>query len=136
MAAPGGSTHFDFEDGTTQGWGPRWGSITVANSATQAYGGTHALAITSTGGYQAVASKAAGLSSGVSVTYHVWAPQSVAVAPFATDNAWHNYFSPTTMVSPGWNTLTWKVPTMSVVTAIGLQVDLLSGTTYLDAVSW
>lgn len=35
----------DFENGTTQGWGPR-GSITVANSTDVAHGGTHSLKTT------------------------------------------------------------------------------------------
>ena len=134
--AAAGSTHYDFEDGTLQGWGKRWGTITVANSSAEAYDGTHSLAITSTGGYQAVGARTPGLSSGMSITYRIWTPQPVAVAPFATDNAWHNYFWPTTFLSAGWNTVSWKVPSMAVVTGIGLQVNLFNGTVYLDEASW
>ena len=128
--------HYDFEDGTTQGWGPRWGAITVANSTTEAFSGTRSLAITPTGGYQAVAAKTAGLSSGVIVTYYVWVPQAVAVAPYATDNAWHNDFVATRALTPGWNAVAWTIPNMTVVTAIGLQVNLFTGTLYLDAATW
>jgi len=128
---------FDFEDGTTQGWAGSWGAVSVANSTAQAASGTHSLAITTSSGYPAVAVRVSGLSSGMTVIYHVWSPQAgVVVAPFATDPAFHNAFPPNVRLNAGWNAFGWTVPSLSSVRSIGLQVNQMSGTIYLDAVAW
>jgi hypothetical protein len=132
-----GSVRFDFEDATAQAWGHGmgWGAITAMNSATHAYSGSQSLAITSSGGYQAIGVRVGGLTGGTAVTYHIWAPQALNVIPFVTDTSWHNTFAATVTLQPGWNTVTWTAANVTI-TNIGLQVNQFSGTIYLDAVGW
>jgi len=128
-----GSIRYDFENGTTQGWAPAFGSITDANSTVRAWSGTHSLAITSTGGYQAVRGSAS-LTAGTQVTYHVWSPAAgVHVVPFVTAG-WTNTFASGVTLAAGWNIVTWKAPVAAA--QAGLQVNTFTGTLYLDAVSW
>jgi hypothetical protein len=55
------AARFDFEGGTTQGWGVRWGSTaSVSNESSLAFTGTHGLALDVSGtGWPAVGSPAA-----------------------------------------------------------------------------
>jgi hypothetical protein len=130
------AVHFDFENGTTEGWMSDWGTASVANSTTHAFTGTHSLAITTQGGYSAVRANAAGLAAGTSVTYHLFSPSGgVPVMPFVSDTSWGTHFAGHATLAQGWNTVTWTVPQVSV-SRIGLQVNLWSGTLYLGTVTW
>jgi hypothetical protein len=136
---------FDFEDGTTQGWGVRWGStLSVANESGTAFTGTHGLALNVSGtGYPAVgeSQNVAGLTSGALVTYEVWAPSgaSVGVAPMILDGNYSATVMGNQPLAPGWNTLQFTIPQVSSVSVLGLQVNDSSGWTgrlVLDSVSF
>jgi hypothetical protein len=143
----GGATpQFDFEDGTVQGWGVQWGTtVSVANTTSVAFSGTHSLALNVTGtGWPGifVTSGLAGLTSGSAVTYHVYSPSNsgVNISPYACDGSWAtNFAASTTTLSAGWNTITWQIPSQAGLNCIGLQVNDdngWSGQLALDAVSW
>jgi hypothetical protein len=125
---------FDFEDGATQGWSVRWGStIALSNEAGTAFTGTHGLAIDVSGaGYPAlgVDSNLAGLGPGTPVTYRVWAPTGVAagVAPMVFDGNWNVTVLANQLLSPGWNTVSFTLPSgISGLKVLGLQVNDSSG---------
>jgi hypothetical protein len=136
---------FDFEDGTTQGWGVSWGStLSVANESGTAFTGTHGLALNVSGnGYPAAgeSQNVAGLTSGAQVTCEVWAPSgvSVGVAPMILDGSYHATVMGNQQLAPGWNTVRFTVPAVSSVRVLGLQVNDSTGWTgrlVLDAVSF
>jgi hypothetical protein len=137
---------FDFEDGTTDGWTLHYGPATVANETSIAYSGTHALGITLTGaGNPAIGSPTSnltGIVSGTKVTYEVYEPSSISVGvqPYAVDNAGNYDFIPTIPLKPGWNTITWTVPTLvSGISFIAMEVENgggAVGTIDFDAVNW
>ncbi|HZE07097.1 MAG TPA: cellulase family glycosylhydrolase, partial [Solirubrobacteraceae bacterium] len=140
------AAHFDFEGGTTQGWGVWWGgTLHVANEAGTALSGTHGLALdVSAAGYPAagVTSGIAGVGPGTSVTYHVWAPSGVqaGVSPVVADTNWNVTVLGAQSLQPGWNTVTFTVPAeINGVRELGLQVDgstAWSGRLVLDDVTW
>jgi hypothetical protein len=121
---------FDYEDGTTQGWAVSWGStLSVANESGTAFTGTHGLALNVSGtGYPAtgVASGLGALSTGGTVTYHVWAPSSVSVgvAPMWMDSGWNTTVLANQQLIPGWNTVTFTIPSSTNgINELGLQVN-------------
>ena len=145
--APSSNIHFDFEDGTTQGWAVDYGAgASAANSTAQAYSGTHSLAISDpANSYDGFAYKGAltGLQPGMTVTYRVDTPAgvNVTIEPYAADSAWnYHYLGRFTAATGQWTTMTWTIPgSWSGINDIGLQVDNStgwSGTIWLDAVSW
>jgi Glycosyl hydrolase family 12 len=133
---PTSGVHFNFQNGTTEGWMSGWGPVSVASSTAHAFTGSHSLAITTQGGYSAVGANVVGVAAGTSVTYHLFSPSGgVPVMPFVTDTSWANHFAGHATLAQGWNTVTWTVPQVSV-SRIGLQVNLWSGTLYLGTVTW
>jgi len=143
----GGSIHFDFEDGTAQGWAVDYGTgMTAANTSASAYSGTHSLAVTSpASSYDGTAYKGAlsGLAPGMTVTYHVLASPGAAlsVEPYAADSAWtYHYFGSSPVSSTGWTTVSFTIPaTWTGINDIGVQVDngtSAAATLWLDAVTW
>jgi len=139
------TTHFDFEDGTTQGWQVGWGTqVSIANTTSLAYSGTHSLAVTMTGmdwpGID-VTRGLGGLASGSTVTFHVYSPSSgsAGIQPYACDGSWNENYVANTALAAGWNTITWKIPSQSGLNCIGFQINDdngWSGRLALDAVTW
>src|SRR5579884_2617022 len=137
---------FDFEDDTTQGWGVSWGpTLAVSNELGTAYTGTHGLALDVSGtGWPAagVTAGLAGLGPGALITYRVWAPPGVSagVSPTLFDSGWHASVLANQTLSPGWNTITFTIPTtLTGVNELGLQVNDGSGWAgrlVLDDVAW
>jgi hypothetical protein len=137
---------YDFENGTTQGWATGWGPVSVANTTSQAYAGTRGLAMTlgPTGAdWPAVqVSSPVGLASGKLVTYWVYQPSGstlASVSPYVADLNWADAFAPSKTLAAGWNKVTWTVPTVNGIKAIGLMFNDDSGwngTLVLDSVSW
>lgn len=136
-----------FEDAAADGWGPFWGDITGTASTNTAYDGTHCLLLRTTGDHYSAIGTTANIQSlkpGDTVTYHVWSSgQPGGVRPFAQDGDFNaNFGQPRDTALPakaGWFTLTWKVPSLSGLHAIGLQVtNPGSGTltVAIDALSW
>ncbi|HLL64878.1 MAG TPA: endo-1,4-beta-xylanase [Micromonosporaceae bacterium] len=72
----------DFEDGTTNGWGPR-GSEVVANSTATAHGGTHSLLTSGrTASWQAPSRNVLShLTKGTQFTFSVWVRLAAGQAP-------------------------------------------------------
>ena len=141
------SARFDFEDGSTQGWGVAWGSgLGVANETAQAFSGSHGLALdVSAGGYPAagVRSGLTGLGAGSVVTMHLWAPStvsSVSVSPVVLDGGWTAHVLGGVALAAGWNSVSFAVPAgVSAVNELGLQVNDGGGWTgrlVLDAVAF
>ena len=141
------SWYYDFEDGTTDGWGTDYGPATVANSTAEAFSGTHSLAVTLTGaGNPGIASLAAppGVAAGTVLTYHLYEPAGATVVsanPYAVDGDWNYYFGGAVSLSPGaWTTLTLKVPALQAgLRYIGVEFENGGGvktTLYLDAIGW
>lgn len=125
------TVRFDFEDGTTQGWGTAWGNgVAVTNTTYRAYTGRHSLAVklSATVGYPAIGQTTAlaGMTPGSGVTYHVYAPNTstVAITPFVDDSAWNETFGTTTTLVKGWNTLTFTIPAdLTDVKRVGLEIE-------------
>lgn len=144
-SSTGPRARFDFEDGTAQGWHLMWGTTAAVAPATiHPWSGTHSLGVTVTGtGYPGIATYTglAGLTPGMTVTYHVWSPVAgqVSLTPFAYDGNWAGHFLPTRSLASGWNSLSWTLPAMTGLQALGLQVQDSSGWAgglNLDAVTW
>jgi hypothetical protein len=133
-----------FEDGT-DGWQPLFGSIRSARTTQVAYSGSHALLITARSTYSAVGVETglAGLRPGDKVTFHIYSDGQAggSVLPFAErwnqpEDLADNVRLPS---HPGWFTVTWVVPAVSEVDAIGIQVvQHGSGqlTLAIDALTW
>ncbi|HEX8976055.1 MAG TPA: cellulase family glycosylhydrolase [Solirubrobacteraceae bacterium] len=137
---------FDFETGTSQGWGVSWGStLTVGNESGTAFTGTHGLALDISGtGWPAagVTGGLAGIGAGTVVSYRVWAPAgaSVSVSPVVFDGSWRTTVLAAQALTAGWNLVRFTVPVgTSGVNEIGLQVNDSngwSGRLVLDTVGW
>jgi hypothetical protein len=156
----GPRVRFDFEQ-PSQTWFVFWGKqlATGAITGTMAYRGTHSYLVSLTGstatataaiGVDEDNGKLAGLSPGSAVTVHlrsccpgdttvrfwamtaaskvVWAPQDAGdVAPLSPPGA------------DGWSTMTWTVPAVGHVHAIGVQFYSRTGADLavaIDDVSW
>ena len=139
------AARFDFEDGSTQGWGVSWGStLSVSNEAGTAYSGSHGLALDVSGsGYPAtgVSANLSGVGPGATVSYRVWAPAGVSagLAPMVFDSNWNVTVLSAQQLAPGWNTVTFTIPAVNGVRTLGLQVN--DGTNWqgrlvLDDVTW
>jgi hypothetical protein len=133
-----------FENGT-DGWKPMFGSIHSAQTTQFAYRGAHSLLITARGTYSAVGVETglADLRPGDKVTFHIYSDgqQGGSVLPFA--ERWNHPEDLADNVQlpshPGWITVTWVVPPVSQVDAIGIQVvHHGSGplTLAIDALTW
>ena len=91
--------------------------------------GSHGLAVDVSGtGYPAVGvdTGLAGVGPGTPVSYRVWAPAGVsaAVAPMVFDGSWNVTVLANQPLSPGWNTVSFAVPSgLSGLRILGLQVD-------------
>ena len=142
-----GTVRSGFEDGTAGGWQVAWGTVSLANSTTQAWGGFKSLALGVSGaGYPAVRTlSTSGAGVGTKITYRVYkpasAPSSVGVKPYVSNNGWAQTFGSDVSLSYGWNTVTFTVPAglSTPLQAIGLQVNNGGGWTgslLLDDVSW
>lgn len=133
-----------FEDGA-DGWKPLFGSIRSSQTTEVAYSGSHSLLITARSTYSAVGVEngLAGLRRGDKVTFHIYSDgqNGGSVLPFA--ERWNQPEDLADKVQlpshPGWFTLTWVVPSVSEVDAIGIQVvHHGSGplTLAIDALTW
>ena len=144
---PATTVKYDFEGGTTQGWHRAWGPVTVGLTSAQAKTGSTALAVnlnpTGADLWPAVeVNSPPGLAPGKRVTYWVYQPVGStlsSVQPYVADLAWNDIFAaPVTLVA-GWNQVTWTVPVVNGISAIGLQLNddrAWQGQVLLDSVSW
>jgi hypothetical protein len=134
-----------FEDGM-DGWSALWGEITVARTTQVAYSGSHSLLVRTRagqiGGIGVSNGSVARLKPGDTVTFHYYSyGDNVKVEPWA-----EAYGHPEDWVEsvqlpsqPGWVTLSWVVPNVGTVYAIGTQVTnngSSTSTVALDALSW
>jgi transcriptional regulator with XRE-family HTH domain len=147
---------FDFEQPAQQ-WFVFWGQQLAVGGITTdvAYRGTHSYLVTIDGatasrGYSAIgiAHGLAGLSPGMHVTVHLWSsdPGNTAVRFFAMNSQSAVAWAPENPggdiplpPGPGWSAMTWTIPAVDQVHAIGIQV--YSGTSAplrvaIDNVSW
>jgi hypothetical protein len=133
-----------FEDGT-DGWKPLFGRVRSSQTTQVAYSGSHSLLITARSTYSAVGVEngLADLRPGDKVTFHIYSDgqHGGSVLPFA--ERWNQPEVLADKVQlpshPGWLTLTWVVPSVPEVDAIGLQVvQHGSGqlTLAIDALTW
>jgi hypothetical protein len=133
-------------ENSADGWKPMYGNIRSAQSTQVAYSGSHSLKITLGGDDAAVGvenSSVSRLRPGDTVTYHIWSDGQSGgrVGVFAETN---NQPEDVAEVVPlptsrGWFTLTWTVPSVSRVDAIGIQVAHQGSgklTLAIDALSW
>ena len=117
-----------FEDGV-DGWKPFFGNLHIAQTTQTAYSGSHSLWITARGTYSGVGvdnRSVAHLQPGDTVTFHIYSDgqSGGSVLPFAElfphpEDLAENVPLPT---HRGWFTLTWTVPSVPHVEAIGMQV--------------
>ena len=139
---------FDFEDGTTEGWTTRWGSVDVTPAAGPASSGTHSLSLRIDGpGYPAAGTDRAvtGLRAGARVSYRVHLPvggsggTAPTVSPMLFDQSWKVTVLAPQALRPGWSTVSFTVPRAVTSTQVlGLQVNNPEGWTgalTLDRVS-
>jgi hypothetical protein len=134
-----------FENGA-DGWKPLYGSIRSSQSTWVADSGSHSLRVTLQGADAAVGVENGSISHlqpGDTVTYHIYSDGQSGGRVGVFAEAW-NQPEDVAEVVPlptyrGWFTLTWVVPSVSHVDAIGIQVAHRgSGTLTLaiDALSW
>jgi len=133
-----------FENGT-DGWSAFWGSIRVSRTTQVAYSGSHSLLLTSQSTYSAVGvdnGTVAHLRPGDKVTFHIYSyGQNASVEPFVQESDYSEDVAEGVPVPSqrGWFTLTWVVPSVPSVHAIGMQVtNHGSGplTLAIDAMTW
>jgi len=133
-----------FENGT-DGWSAFWGSISVSRTTQVAYSGSHSLLITTRSTYSAVGvdnGSVAHLRPGDKVTFHIYSyGQNASVEPFVQESDYSEDVAEGVPVPSqrGWFTLTWVVPSVPSVHAIGMQVtNHGSGplTLAIDAMTW
>ena len=139
--------HDDFTGGSADGWVEEWGNITLAPSTQPAFDGASLVLTTSGDSNVAVGTSVNGatqLTTGDTVTYHVWSSGQLAgVQPFVADdnNGIHESAVVVLPTTPGWVTVTWTVPATPSIEGIGLEVnnpspDSGSLTVALGGVSW
>ena len=139
---------FDWEDGGVDGWSRIWGqSLSLVNSTSEAYTGTHSLRlnIASADTHPAIANEIAsqlvGVQPGTMITLFVYNAKmtGTSVYPFAFDENWLPTFGRPVALGIGWNKVLYIVPSgFKLVKGIGIQIDnpnLQSGYLYLDSVS-
>jgi hypothetical protein len=137
---PGGAqVRFGFESPGQQ-WGVFWGQRIAAGGITSdvAYQGSHSYEVTITGatasrGYSAIGTihDLTGLTPGTHVTVHLWSsdPQDTKVRFWAMSSqsavTWARENPAGDIPFPadgGWSAMTWTVPQVDQVHAIGIQV--------------
>ncbi len=137
---------FDFEDGTTQGWGVSYGPGSAANSTAEGFKSVHSLALAMSGapGNPGFSSngQVSGIAAGTQITYHLYEPTGAQfdVVPYVVDGSGAYKFMSTSSPVPGsWTTITFTVPSLSGgLGSLGIQVPNgagAKGTIYLDAVT-
>lgn len=126
--------------GGLAGWGVAWGGqiLTVSSSARQ-------LTLTVDGrGYSSIGSDSSHARAGGTVTFHVRVTKgaTVTLSPWAMDQRYavHMADDGRVVVGPAqsWQTVTFVVPAVGTVRAIGLQVDSSDGggaTLVIDSIS-
>jgi hypothetical protein len=137
---------FNFEDGGLDGWQVNWGGHISLRNSTVPHDASHRALQVRVGAARDwpaidVQTRLEGLRPGKQVTYQVWAPAGarLTVTPYATDSSWQERFVTTSQLAPGWNQVTWQVPQVDGIRAIGLQLNDDSswgGRIYLDSVAW
>ncbi|MGW1562522.1 hypothetical protein ACWCQ1_39300 [Streptomyces sp. NPDC002144] len=137
----GGSVTVGFEDGTSDNWSGFYGGANPVVTADVAYEGSHALRFSlSSSGHSAVgtSSNLGAVRAGSTVTYHVYAAQSATtVTPFVRDKNYTATMAGSVALTQGqWTTITWTVPSVSSVGAIGLDASSGTGTVTIDALTW
>lgn len=134
-----------FEHGT-DGWHALWGGIRISPTTQVAYRGSHSLLITTRSAISALGvenGSVAHLRPGDKVTFHIYSyGQDASVEPFVQQSA----DSPEDVVESiqlpprrGWSTVTWAVPAVRGIYAIGTQVTSHGSgrlTLAIDALSW
>jgi hypothetical protein len=134
-----------FENGA-DGWKTMYGSIRSSRSTQVAYSGTHSLRIVLRSDDAAVGVENGSISHlqpGDKVTYHIWSDGQSG----GRVGVWAETFNQPEDVAEtvplpahrGWFTLTWVVPSVSHVDAIGIQVAHQGSgklTLAVDALSW
>jgi autotransporter family porin len=141
------SSHgYDFEGGSTQGWAPTGGPVTVATTASPVHSGSGALAIklSPTGAdWPAVqVSSPPGLAPGTQVTYWVHQPSGstlTSVQPYIANLEWNDVYAPAVVLATGWNKVVWSVPAADGIKGMGLKINDgsgWSGRLVLDSVTW
>jgi hypothetical protein len=152
----GAQVRFDFEQ-PGQLWFVFWGKQAATGGITTdvAYRGTHSYLVTVNGATASrgasaigIAHGLAGLIPGMHVTVHLWSsdPGNTAVRFFAMNSQSSVAWAPENPggdiplpPGPGWSAMTWTIPAVDQVHAIGIDVD--SGTSAplrvaIDDVSW
>ncbi|MHC3469503.1 choice-of-anchor Q domain-containing protein [Streptomyces sp. 7R007] len=137
----GGGVTVGFEDGTADHWSGFYGNANPVVTSDVAYEGTHALRFSlSATGHSAVGTSTGlgAVRAGSTVTYHVYAAQSATtVTPFVRDKSYAATMAGSVVLPKGqWATVTWTVPSVSGVGAIGLDASSGSGTVTIDALTW
>ena len=134
-----------FENGT-DGWMKFFGSIRVSRTTRVAYSGAHSLLITTRSSDSAVGvenGSVARLRPGDKVTFHIYSDgqSGASVKPFAEQHLHPEALTAQVQLPSrrGWFSLTWVVPSVARVDAIGVQI-LYNGsgplTLAIDALSW
>lgn len=144
-ASPAPRGLVSFEHGT-DGWRALWGGIRVSPTTQVAYSGSHSLLITTRSPISALGvdnGSVAHLRPGDKVTFHIYSyGQDASVEPFVQKSA----DSPEDVVESiqlpsrrGWSTVSWVVPPIPGIYAIGTQVTSHGSgrlTLAIDALSW
>jgi hypothetical protein len=152
----GAQLRVDFEQPGQQ-WFIFWGQQVATGGITAdvAYRGTHSYLVTVNGatasrGHSAVGTTRglAGLSPGMHVTAHLWSadPGNTAVRFFAMNSQSSVAWAPENPrrgiplpPGPGWSAMTWTIPAVDQVHAIGIDIDSRASAPLrvaIDNVSW
>lgn len=141
--------HYGFEE-DSGGWGSdQWNDLAVGRSTYVSDEGSYAFAIqmssNPTKAYSGVGTYygLTGIDTGTSVTFRIHSAgdtNAVKVQPYVKDGSWA--FTPgsiTSLDGSGWQTVTFVVPTVDAVQAIGINFineSHQTGTVHVDNVRW
>ncbi|MES1227773.1 MAG: cellulase family glycosylhydrolase, partial [Armatimonadota bacterium] len=151
LPPPGGDGAQHCFELSAQSWtasGAPIGSVT--RSTTTAYAGAGSLAVNFTGtmaGTAVAYVNAPAIPAGKTVTFRLWVPAGHKlgwVQAYAADRKWawtSHWYSGSSLVSNGWNTLSVSLPSTvpTPLQQVGVQFstsNAWTGTCYLDSVAW
>jgi hypothetical protein len=135
-----------FEDGDVDGWEGHSGAA-VSNSTDVAWGGSHSLRVDlapSPALDRIRTANTAGLAPGSTVEWHVnlpsGSPDHPSVYPYVRAVGGQLTETPSTRLEPGWNTVTWTVPSAAPApfgqAGLGVRGVTAPGTIYVDDPAW
>jgi hypothetical protein len=144
----GGATVVYSFESSTQSWGVKWGTGSVATSTTQKQAGTRSLALAFNNSADAgVGVDAPANAAGKTITLWIWVPNQTslnglqAFVQYGSGWTWGGgeWKANGSLTKNAWNQLTVSAPAGQTIQRIGVSFDFVStytGTFYVDSVAF